>query len=189
MEKKLFPNELNHSDDQLAYTAWYPLLQLEWDPEIRTVLRKAVRRHYRIIRPKRSSFFYFATATADPGYVDLAPAVQNLRSIPTDRRLWKVENSHRADIHYEPNVNRFDTPIIERVLPADERHWYKWNKDPYVPDGGGPGNVSPSGIMPEDAQVEIPTSIKYPDGAYEDDGASWLLPYWMGRYHGYIAGP
>ena len=66
LEKKLFPDELNHSDDQLAYVAWYPLLQLDWDPRVRRALHRAVRRHYQTEAAERSSFFNFVTATIDP---------------------------------------------------------------------------------------------------------------------------
>jgi hypothetical protein len=92
---------------------------------------------------------------------DIAAAVENLREIPTDRRTWAVKNSHRADVTISSLPNRFGRPVLTRVLPADERCFEKWNADPYVPDDGG-------------------------DGRVEDDGAAYLLPYWMGRFHGFI---
>jgi hypothetical protein len=39
----------------------------------------------------------------------------------------------------------------------------KWNGNPFRLDGGGGGRG-------------------------EDDGAFFLLPYWLGRYHGYLIG-
>ena len=72
-------------------------------------------------------------------------------------------NSNRKDIVWSPFKSRFDREQLLNVLPADERNWGKWNGNPYYPDSGG-------------------------DGRYEDDGASWLLAYWMGRYHGFISG-
>ena len=39
----------------------------------------------------------------------------------------------------------------------------KWNGNPFRIDGGG-------------------------NGGGEDDGAFFLLPYWMGRYHGFLVG-
>jgi hypothetical protein len=47
------------------------------------------------------------------------------------------------------------------VLPAGERPLIKWNGNPYRLDGGDGGRT-------------------------EEDGAFFLLPYWMGRYHGII---
>jgi len=163
LEKKVFPDANNHSDNQLGFCALYPLLQLEFDAKARNALQRAVRRHYRTLSRDGSSFFYFAAATIDPDFVDINSAMLNLRQIPTDRRQWKMTNSNRKDIVWSPYKTRFNRPQLLSVLPADERNWGKWNGNPYYPDGGG-------------------------DGRYEDDGASWLLGYWMGRYHGFISG-
>ncbi len=162
LEKKVFPDMNNHSDNQLAYVAWYPILQLEHDPAIRQPLHQAVRRHYKCLARDRSSFFYFVTATIEPDYVDLESAVTNLKRIPTDRREWRMENSHRTDVVFDPRVDRFGKPQLLSVLPVDERSFAKWNRNVYLPDGGS-------------------------NGTREDDGVAYLLPYWMARYHGFIA--
>jgi hypothetical protein len=164
LEKKVFPDQNNHSDDQLAFVAWYPILQLEKDPEIRRALYGAVRRHYVIEEPESASFFFFPYATMDPDHTNIEAAVQHLRQIPTDRRQWRQENSTRADVVFDPRLDRFGSRQLVHVLPADEWCFGKWNRNPYVPDEGG-------------------------DGREEDDGAHYLLPYWMGRYHGFIAAP
>lgn len=161
LEKKVFPDENNHSDNQLATVAFYPILQLEHDPLAREALRKAARRHYKTIADDKSSFFYFVFATIDPHYVALEEAIENLQEIPTDRRAWAMANSHRTDVIFDPRVDRFGDAQLLHVLPADERNFEKWNKNLYLPDGGG-------------------------DGRVEDDGAAYLLPYWMGRYHGFF---
>lgn len=159
--KKVFPDENNHSDNQLAHVAWYPILQLEWDPRARRALHQAVRRHYKIVARERPSFYSFVTATIDPDYVDIEAGVRNLREIPTDRRQWRMENNHRADVVFDPRVDRFGKRQLINVLPADERDFGKWNGNPFVGDGGG-------------------------DGRAEDDGAAYLLPYWMARHHGFV---
>lgn len=161
LTKRSFPDENNHSDDQLAHVAWYPILQLEQDPRVRRALLAGIRRHYAVVQPEKPSFYIFVYATADPMGADIAAAAENLQEIPTDRRTWAVKNSLRADVEFSALKNRFGRAILTRVLPADERCFEKWNADPYVPDGGG-------------------------DGRLEDDGAAYLLPYWMGRYHGFI---
>jgi hypothetical protein len=162
LEKKVFPDSNNHSDNQLGYVAWYPILQIEQDPDIRLQLHKAVRRHYKTINRDRSSFFYYVTATIDPDYVDLESAAENLKGIPTDRRQWRQRNSHRADLIFDPRVDRFGKKQLMTVLPEDERAWDRWNGNPYLPDDGSSGTI-------------------------EDAGADYLLPYWMGRFHGFIA--
>lgn len=161
LQKKLFPDENNHSDDQLGFVAWYPILQLEQDPALRAALHSAVRRHYLVVEPERSSFYNFTYATIDPDHADIEAGIQNLREIPTDRRSWRMENSHRADVVFDLRLDRFADRQLLHVLPADERNVQKWNQNPYIPDSGG-------------------------DGTHEDDGAAWLLPYWMARYHGFV---
>jgi hypothetical protein len=158
--KKLFPDESNHSDDQLGFCAWYPILQLEQDPKIRMKLHQGVRRHWLAEEPERPSFFTFVYATIDPNHADIDGAIQNLMEIPEDRRNWRMENSHRTDVSFDPRSNRFDRPMLRECLPADERNFEKWNNDPFEPDGGDV------------------------DGLIEESGATYLLPYWMGRYHG-----
>ncbi|MBI2433045.1 MAG: hypothetical protein HYV26_09255 [Candidatus Hydrogenedentes bacterium] len=164
LEKKVFPDENNHSDNQLGFVAWYPWLQLEKDPNVRLAMQKAVRRHYRTLARDKSSFFFLVAATIDPDYVNIEDAIENLREIPTDRRQWKQDNSHRADVMFDPHVDRFGKKQLMDVLTADERCFAKWNSNLYIPDGGG-------------------------DGRDEDDGAAYLLPYWLARYHGFLAAP
>jgi len=161
-EKKVFPDMNNHSDNQLGFVALYPLLQLEYDPVARVALQRAVRRHYRTLDRDGSAFFFFAAATIDPDYVDIKGGVKNLQQIPTDRRQWKMTNSHRKDIKWSPYKSRFGRKQLIHVLPADERNFDRWNRNPYYPDGGK-------------------------GGKFEDDGASWLLAYWMGKYHGFVS--
>ena len=160
-EKKVFPDMNNHSDNQLGFVALYPLLQLEYDPLAQTALQRTVRRHYRTLGRDGSAFFYFAAATIDPDYVDIMGGITNLRQISTDRRQWKMTNSNRKDITWNPYKSRFNRVQLLDVLPADERNFDRWNRNPYTADSGNGGN-------------------------YEDDGGSWLLAYWMGRYHGFI---
>jgi len=124
-------------------------------------LLSGVRRHYAIVKPEKPSFYTFVYATIDPSGADLQAAVENLMEIPTDRRTYAMKNSHRADVEFASESNRFNQPVLTRVLPADERNFEKWNADPYRPDSGGNGHS-------------------------EDDGAAYLLPYWMARYHGFI---
>ncbi len=161
LTKKVFPDEHNHSDDQLGFVAWYPILQLEKDPTLRAALQSAVRRHYDVVALEQPSFYIFTYATIDPNHADIAAGIQNLRDIPTDRRTWRMRNSHRADVVFGSRSDRFGQRQLAHVLPADERNMEKWNQNPYVPDSGG-------------------------DGRHEDDGAAYLLPYWMARYHGFI---
>ena len=164
LEKKLFPDELNHSDDQLSAVAYYPILQLEKDPFIRDALHRAVRRHAYIELPERNSLFALTYASIDSQDADIAGALQTLREMPQDRRNWGMLNSYRADVVLNPTSNRGGSSVLLELLPADERQFERWNQDPYEADVDG-------------------------DGRTEGSGEHYLLPYWMARFHGLLAAP
>lgn len=166
---------VNHSDDELAFLAYYPLLQYERDPLRREYYLTSVKRTWLIERPERSPLFnliYGASlqasewthpeqrpprAMVEPAEYDRDECVEWFRDIPADTIGWTINNSHRRDIKIA-GENRFRRQRGTEVLPPSERHVMRWNGDPYVLDGGH-------------------------DGRDRDDGAAILLPYWMGRYH------
>lgn len=155
--------ENNHSDDELAACVYYPLLMLEKDPALRRLYLLSLERTQAILRPEKSPFYNFLYGALAPGKpCDVDTAVQWLQEAPWDLRCWSVRNSHRADIRHDPEPGRFGEKQALDVLSPRERRAAKWNHNPYALDGGG-------------------------DGMGEEDGTFWLLPYWMGRYHGLIS--
>ena len=93
----------------------------------------------------------------------MASSVETLYRIPMDMVTWSVTNSGRADIAMETDTDRFRQPQSKQLLPADERPVMRWNGNPFRIDGGN-------------------------NGLSEDDGAFFLLPYWMGRHHKLLLG-
>ena len=158
-QKIMVPGAVNHSDDELAFLAYYPLLRYETDPRLLAVYRLSLERSWRIERPERNPLwnFIYAAATGAKEF-DRAESVRTLREIPMDQIKWDIRNSHRQDVPIDPVADRFTRRQALIVLPYDELPMSKWNGNPYVLDGGAAGRS-------------------------EDDGAYFLLPYWMGRYH------
>ncbi|MGD9645928.1 MAG: hypothetical protein AB7U73_09455 [Pirellulales bacterium] len=177
VEQKILwpPQAVNHSDDELAFLAYYPLLRYERDPELRRIYLTSLERSWQIERPEKSPFFNFIYAACrqagsqsdpaqrpekaylDPTEYDQEAAIEWFREVPADTFEWAVKNSDRLDLG-EVVQNRFDRKRSRFVLPIAERRVMRWNGDPYELDGGG-------------------------DGRSRDDGTFILLPYWMGRYH------
>ncbi len=164
LTKKLWPDEMNHSDDQLAAICFYPFLQLAEDPTVRNALHRALRRYALIERDERNSLIAMVYASVDPEDADVEGAVQTLREMPQDRRNWAQDNGHRADVMYDPRPSVRGNDILLQLLPADERLFERWNQDPYRADNGG-------------------------DGASDGAGVDYMLAYWLGRFHGVIAAP
>jgi hypothetical protein len=154
-QKILPPGHVNHSDDELAFLAYYPLLLYEEDPRLRAIYLRSIERSWQIERPERSPFFNFVYGAASGADCDLEESIEELRGMSPDLLDWPVYNSHRSDVlHRQESGEVFS-------LPFENRNMRRWNANGYNLDWGGSGQS-------------------------EGDGAYFLMPYWMGRYHGLI---
>lgn len=158
-QKVMVPGHVNHSDDELAFLSFYPLLRYETDPALVRVYRDGLERSWLIERPERNPLWnvIYAAGTGAREF-DRAESIRTLQEIPMDLVEWDVRNSHRRDVPLDPSADRFQRTQARVVLPYDELPIMKWNGNPYRVDGGNGGRT-------------------------EDDGAYFLLPYWMARYH------
>jgi hypothetical protein len=172
-QKHIWPPVVNHSDDQLAFLCYYPLLRYERDRTRRKIYLASLERSWRIERPEVSPLFNFIYAAChqaegstekrpaegwiDPKKYDQDLCVEWFRDVPADLIDWSVKNSDRQDLG-EANMSRHRRITSTRVLNVAERPLMRWNGDPYELDGGS-------------------------DGRTRDDGTFILLPYWMGKYH------
>jgi hypothetical protein len=158
-QKINIPGRINHSDDELAFLSYYPLLQYETDPGLKEVYIESLSRSWQIERPERNplwNFIYAVGAVAKE--FDQAESIRTLREIPMDQISWTVVNSLRSDIRVNSFTDRFKRDQLLSVLSYAELPMTKWNGNPYQMDGGN-------------------------GGRNEGDGVYFLLPYWMGRYH------
>ena len=158
-QKIVVPGHINHSDDELAFLSYYPLLRYEKNPQLLEVYKQSLERSWQIERPERNPLWnvIYAAGTGAREF-DHAESLRTLQQIPMDMIGWTVSNSQRQDVPIDPMGDRFARRQALIVLPYDELPMSKWNGNPYNLDGGN-------------------------GGANEDDGAYFLLPYWMGRYH------
>jgi hypothetical protein len=155
---------VNHSDDQMAFMMYYALMQREKDPATRLVLLQSLERSWRIERPERSPFFNFVYGACSGQPCDTEAAVATLQEWPWELIDWQARGTHRHDVTVLSHRGEARArEQLTRALPAGERRLMRWNGNPYECDGGTP------------------------DGRSEEDGSAWLLPYWMGRYRGFIA--
>jgi hypothetical protein len=158
-QKINYPGHVNHSDDELAFLSYYPLLNYETDPKLREIYIQSLDRAWQVERPERNPLWNFIYAVGSgKKEFDREEALRTLREIPMDLISWTVTNSHRLDVPMDTLADRFGRKQALIVLPYDELPVMKWNGNPYRVDGGNGGRS-------------------------EDDGAFFLLPYWMGRYH------
>jgi hypothetical protein len=151
--------EINYSDEELALLSFYPLLKYEKRHEYREPILRALNGWWRNIsreaNPLWNTIYELATKP-DPAL--RAASIKTLERLPLDLVTWRIENSWRKDLPRDAARDRFNLLQTTTLLAPDERPVMKWNGNPFVLDGGN-------------------------GGASEDDGAIFLLPYWMGRYY------
>jgi len=158
-------SEINYSDEELAMLSFYNLFRYETDKNLLgRYYRPALDGWWENIAREQNPLWDFVYATAQPNAsVDMASAARTLYCMPVDTIEWTVVNSNRKEVIMDSVADRFQRRQAVNLLPPDERPVMKWNSNPFDIDGGS-------------------------DGRGEDDGAAFLLPYWMGRYHSFLLG-
>ena len=184
------PGSGNQSDDEMAFMCYYGLLRCSHDESLKSLVRYSFFRYWVNEAPEMNPFFNFAYAAHNLqatiqtpwGGGSLAPwkdwlndSMATLYGFPLDRLNWPHRNSHRLDVLPLPAVASSDLSAPDRirsrgyilngkVLPVQNRHFNHWNTDPWQLDYGGNGQELAAGTV-------------------------FLLPYYMGLYHGFIEKP
>ncbi len=154
-------DEWNHSDDELSFFTYWPLVRFAFTPELRAKYLGVVREHLEIENPERYPIWNFIAAACGVKDVDAAGSVWTLRGTPLDTIAWKVVNSHRQDLTKLPP--NFMARELKELLPPGERLIARINTQPFILDQG-------------DDTTDFP-------------GDEYLLGYWLGRYVGAIKAP
>lgn len=179
------PGSGNQSDDEMAFMNYYNLLRYEKDPALRELFAYSLYNYWQMEKYERNPLFAFiyAASCKNMTFTDafrsrdlslragegLEDALDTLARFPLDRVNWAFRNSHRKDVVLLPaHTSDGDGAVVRgclrdgRVLPVDERFFEHWNHDPWRLDSSG-------------------------DGRLLADGAAFLLPYYMGLYHGFVS--
>ena len=144
----------NHSDDEMAFLAYWPLYHFAFTNTLKKKYARAIRNHWQAELPERDGLWnVIAKGTA--GVYDKESTFWYLHEFPIDLVRWSVKNSHRKDIVFLPDNLRGQTTKIQ--IPLSEQPMHRHNTNPFRLDGGD-------------------------DGRAELAGDEYLLPYWMARY-------
>ena len=184
------PGSGNQSDDEMAFMCYYGLLHCSKDEQLKGMVRLSFFSYWINEEPEMNPFFNFAyagqnleaTGNRPFGSFSLRPlpdwhqdSMATLYGFPLDRLNWSHKNSHRLDIEDLPPMRSSDLDernprrsrghrMNGKVLPVENRHFNHWNTDPWQLDYGGNGHELAAGTV-------------------------FLLPYYMGLYHGFIDRP
>ena len=158
--KTFNPSWITHIDDELLALAYPCLLLHEKDQELQKLYRESLDRWYSGIEADNSPYFNFTYGAFTGSDPNLKKSIDWLRDVPLDLVRWRVDNSKRLDVQLVRSPE-FESLQTNRMLPPSERALFRWDKNPWYAIQGDGGHT-------------------------ESDGVFWLLPYWMGRYYGFI---
>jgi len=184
------PGSGNQSDDEMAFMSYYGLLRYSHDESLKLSIRASFYHYWLNEAAEMNPFFNFAYAACNldafadspwgsfpvkpwPGWHE--DSLATLYGFPLDRLNWPLRNSHRLDLvrlgalsgaDVESPTERSKRGHLRngKVLPVENRHFGHWNTDPWALDYGGNGGELAAGSV-------------------------FLLPYYMGLYHGFIQKP
>lgn len=177
----------NQSDDEMAFMSYYNLVKYAKDQKLRQMILYSFYSAWIVERPEMNPFFNFAYAAYGTNakfsdlnrHMSLTPwkgwledSIATLKGFPLDRLNWASRNSHRLDVVPVPGRGGHDMISHEmalrsgyrvngKVVPVENRHFNHWNTNPWELDYDGGGTELASGTV-------------------------YLLPYYMGLYHGFI---
>lgn len=158
--KSFNPGWITHIDDELLALAYPCLLMHETDPDLKQLYLESLEVWYGGVKKDESPYFEYTYASLSDKEPLYAETLAWFRDVPLDLIRWRVDNSQRADISLVRHPE-FESVQTSRLLPPSERSFYRWDRNPWYPVQGDGGRS-------------------------ESDGVFWMLPYWMGRYYGYI---
>lgn len=163
----------NQSDDEMALMNFYNLVRYETDEKLLFIYYYSLSWYWSLERTERNPLFNYIFASiwkGTNGYPTrevpqwaIDDAADTLVRYPLDRFDWDVKNSHRLDIVPLKDMwwKNSGYLVDGKVTPIDERFVGHWNHNPWRFDEGGGGRSL-------------------------SDGNSFLLPYYMGLYYGFI---
>lgn len=172
------PDHVVPWDNNLAFLGYYGLLKYETDPDLLRTYRASLDNGWLFSSRQNDPFFNFVFAAVLPnpdqpvgerGVVDfdrvLRKGVDTLRGTPLLLLGWEMNNSHRLDVMLDPTPGQrpaYGSSAFNEALPIEERSHIRINSDHFDLDASRGGGFS------------------------EYEGTFYLLPYYLGLYHGFV---
>lgn len=200
LEPKMYfpPKNVVPWDNNLSLMSLYGLMRYETDPERMLIYRLGLEHAWLHISKQKNAFWnllygaltqhfreFVATGIYETGEVfpeagpyagfmvqrllDSDPRMQDnlefLRGIPLDLIGYEIDNTHRLDVIFDPTPGQKPTVgwhFDGRAVPIAERGHVRQDRDGFALYANEDG------------------------GWAEHEGTFFLLPYYLGRYHGFI---
>ena len=174
-----------HIDDQLDFTNIYPLLTYTENEAQKEIFKMGLTHHWEYERVERSPMFNIVYGALTNNSCDIENAAKSLSEMNLDLIRWPAYNSYRKDIVWDTEQEGTGVPAqLKYPVEYSARVLTHYDGNPFVCDSGAEEFVNINSKT-----VNRTATLPGTSGANGMRGMMpyiYLLPYWMGRYHGLL---
>lgn len=174
-----------HIDDQLDFTNIYPLLTYTENEAQKEIFKMGLTHHWEYERVERSPMFNIVYGALTDNSCDIENAAKSLSEMNLDLIRWPAYNSYRQDIVWDTEQEGTGVPAqLKYPVEYSARVLTHYDGNPFVCDSGAEEFVNIN-----TKTVNRTSTLPGTSGANGMRGMMpyiYLLPYWMGRYHGLL---
>ncbi|MBP3697833.1 MAG: hypothetical protein J6J45_09860 [Clostridia bacterium] len=185
MQYKFEDAHLAHIDDQLDFINIYPLITYTDSEAEKEIFKMGLTHHWEYERIERSPMFNVVYGSLTNNCCDIENAAKSLSEMTLDLIRWPVYNSHRKDIVWDTEQDGMGVPAqLKYPLEYSARVLVNYDGNQFVCDSGAERFVEINTKVVNRTSTLPGTAGA--NGLRAQMPYNYLLPYWMGRYHGLL---
>ena len=185
MQYKVEDCHIAHIDDQLDFTNIYNLITYTENEAQREVFKMGLTHHFDYEKIERAPFFNIVYGSLTSNPCDIENAAKSLSEINLDLVVWPTYNSYRKDIEIDYSPEELGcAPQLKYPVEYSSRLIVNYDGNQFVCDSGVEEFVNIDKKSANRAAALPGTSGA--NGMRTVMPYIYLLPYWMGRYHGLL---
>ena len=184
IQYKVEDGHVAHIDDQLDFVNIYPLLVYTDNCAQKEIFKMGLTHHFDYEKVERSPLFNITYGALTNNNCDVEEAAKSLSEMTMDLIRWPVYNSHRKDIVWDTEQEGTGVPPqLKYPLEYSARVMVDYDGNQFVCDSGAEEFVN---INTKVVNRTATLPGTFANGMRAMMPYNFLLPYWMGRYHGLL---
>ncbi len=174
-----------HIDDQLDFTNIYPLLTYTDNEAQKEIFKMGLTHHWEYERVERSPMWNIVYGSLTNNRCDIENAAKSLSEMNLDLISWPMYNSYRKDLVWDTEQEAMGIPPqLKYPLEYSLKPVCNYDGNQFICDTGSEEFVNINTKV-----VNRTATLPGSSGAKASRTIMpyvYLLPYWMGRYHGLL---
>ncbi len=186
IQYKVEDGHVAHIDDQLDFTNIYPLIVYTDNEAEKEIFKMGLTHHWQYERVERSPMFNMVYGSLTNNNCDVENAAKSLSEMNLDLICWPIYNSYRKDIVWDTEQEAMGIPAqLKYPVEYSARAFCNYDGNQFVCDSGAEEFVYINNKVVNRTST-LPGSGDGARGMRAVMPYNFLLPYWMGRFHGLL---